>query len=440
MDTLLAKLRKKVDQAEVYQLHSRAVPIEFRAGKLESVKSKESEGQALRVIKSGRLGFSTTTDVTNPSELVKAAVAAMAFGEKVDFAFPAQGKGLSPEVFDRRVAEVSEDRLIEIGEKVIGELQETDPEIAVNLTVVKQLETSSIANTLGLRVEEERTQISVSVEIEKARADDIFMLGDVTQARYLDDLNLDGMAARVIRHLRFGARVVPVPSKKLPVVFTPNGAITLLLPLVFGLNGKSVHMGISPLKGRVGETVLDPRFSIADDATLSRGVRSSGFDDEGMSASKNPLVGGGVLRGFLYDLQTAASVGTQSTGNGYRARGFRSPPDVGTSHLCVGEGEISWEKMIAEIKEGLLVDFVLGLGQGNISSGEFSNNVAVAFKIEGGKVVGRVKDTMIAGNVYDLLKNHLIAVGDRPQWANVRLALHTPPIAVDAVSVVSRGV
>jgi PmbA protein len=231
-----------------------------------------------------------------------------------------------------------------------------------------------------------------------------------------------------------------VPSKKLPVVFTPNGAITLLLPLVFGLNGKSVHMGISPLKGRVGETVLDPRFSIADDATLSRGVRSSGFDDEGMSASKNPLVGGGVLRGFLYDLQTAASVGTQSTGNGYRARGFRSPPDVGTSHLCVGEGEISWEKMIAEIKEGLLVDFVLGLGQGNISSGEFSNNVAVAFKIEGGKVVGRVKDTMIAGNVYDLLKNHLIAVGDRPQWANVRLALHTPPIAVDAVSVVSRGV
>jgi len=72
--------------------------------------------------------------------------------------------------------------------------------------------------------------------------------------------------------------------------------------------------------------------------------------------------------------------------------------------------------MLAGIDEGILVDNLLGLGQGNTISGAFSNPLALAFKIERGQIFGRVKDMSIAGNIYDLLKD-VAAVSRESQWA-----------------------
>ena len=80
---------------------------------------------------------------------------------------------------------------------------------------------------------------------------------------------------------------------------------------------------------------------------------------------------------------------------------------------------------------------VIGLGQGNVMAGEFSNNVSVGFLVRKGEIVGRVKNTMIAGNVYHLLKDALIALSDQPQW--VFGLLHVPAFAVAGVSVAGKG-
>ena len=65
--------------------------------------------------------------------------------------------------------------------------------------------------------------------------------------------------------------------------------------------------------------------------------------------------------------------------------------------------------MIKDIKEGIIIEQVLGLGQGNVLSGAFSNNVQLGFKIKDGKVGGRIKNVMIAGNVLNVLKD-IVAV------------------------------
>ncbi len=442
MEGLLKTLRERVDQAEIYHLKTRTVPVEFRSGKLESIKNKAIEGMALRVIDGGRLGFATTTDMKDPSELVTAAVASAAFGEESGFSFPMAADPSHPEVHDRAVTDLSEEKMIAIGEGVIARLHDAEPEADVNLTIVKIVEEVEISNTAGCEVEEERTRLSLVVEAGKAREGDIFLLfaGDVT--RFREDLSTDALVDRLIRYLRYGEKIVPAPSKKLPVVFTPDGAIALLLPLIVGFNGKSVYMGTSPLKDRIGEVVFDPRFSLTDDGTLSRGPRSSGFDDEGRPTTRTPLASDGIVNGFLYDLRTAVLAGAAPTGNGYKgglfgSGGFRTPPSVGVGNILVSVGDKDENEIIDGIEEGLLVESVLGLGQGNITTGEFSNNVAVAFKIEKGKIVGRVKNTMIAGNTYTLLKDHLIALSNAESW--VHGTLHTPVIAVDQVNVVGQG-
>jgi len=110
-----------------------------------------------------------------------------------------------------------------------------------------------------------------------------------------------------------------------------------------------------------------------------------------------PLIEKGEIKSFYYDLQTAGIAGVESTGNGLRT-GLQSEPAPAISNLVMEEGKVSFSEMIKDIKEGIIIDQVLGLGQGNIISGAFSNNVQLGYKIEKGKIVGRVKDVMIAGN------------------------------------------
>ena len=92
-----------------------------------------------------------------------------------------------------------------------------------------------------------------------------------------------------------------------------------------------------------------------------------------------------------------------------------NPPAPSPTNLIFEAGETPVEQMIASVEEGLLVDTPLGLGQGNVISGAFSNSLGLAYKIENGEIVGRVKDVSIAGNVYDLLQN-VVAVSREAEW------------------------
>jgi len=126
-----------------------------------------------------------------------------------------------------------------------------------------------------------------------------------------------------------------------------------------------------------------------------------------------PLVEAGVIRSFYYDLQTASLAGVEPTGHG--RRGLGSLPSPGLSNLIFAAGETSLEEMLAEIKQGLLVDQTMGAWAGNTLAGEFSGNVHLGYLIEDGELVGRVKDTMVAGNVFQALGDVLF-VGDDPVW------------------------
>ena len=139
---------------------------------------------------------------------------------------------------------------------------------------------------------------------------------------------------------------------------------------------------------------------------------STPYDDEGVPHCRNLLIEKGVLKSFIYDLKTAAQAGTESTGN---AASLFTQPDVSFGNIILQPGRTPLKDIIASIDEGILVESLLGLGMGNTISGAFSNPLDLAFKIEKGEVVGRVKDLSIAGNIYDLLKD-VAAVSQEAQW------------------------
>ena len=91
--------------------------------------------------------------------------------------------------------------------------------------------------------------------------------------------------------------------------------------------------------------------------------------------------------------------------------------------------------MVQDIKEGLVIELLMGAEQGNILGGDFGGNVLLGYKVEGGKIVGRVKDTMISGNVYQVL-GELLAIGHELRW--VEGILQTPPLYCPRVSVAAK--
>ena len=83
------------------------------------------------------------------------------------------------------------------------------------------------------------------------------------------------------------------------------------------------------------------------------------------------------------------------------------------------------------MKRGLFIKQLLGFGQGNLANGDFSANVALGFVIENGEIVGRLKNAMVAGNIFDLL------MGDVRISSDVDAQLRQPYLLVPNVSVVS---
>ena len=113
-----------------------------------------------------------------------------------------------------------------------------------------------------------------------------------------------------------------------------------------------------------------------------------------------------------------------------------SLPSPSAGVLLIEPGKSTLDEMISSVKEGLIVERLLGAGQGNVLGGDFNANILLGYKIENGEVVGRVKDTMISGNAYNVL-NQLIELGSDSRWLGG--GLKTPSIMVNGVSISSKG-
>ncbi|MBM3148399.1 MAG: hypothetical protein FJZ88_00005 [Chloroflexi bacterium] len=111
-------------------------------------------------------------------------------------------------------------------------------------------------------------------------------------------------------------------------------------------------------------------------------------------------------------------------------------PTPSPNSLVATPGNLSYKDMVKDIKEGLVIDFLMGAEQGNILNGDFSGNVLLGYKIERGEITGRVKNTMVSGNAFDVLKK-LGGIGKDARW--VGGFLYTPHLYCLELSVTTKN-
>ena len=416
-ESLLNAAAAKFDQVEVYRIESESHPVSFESNKLKEIMRRDTSGVALRVIDDGRVGFTSTTNVAREGELVDIAATLVPFGAKAEFSFPAPTEYPTVDIVDAAVPQVSQQSMIDTGQGVIERLMDEWPDLLCDARLGWATGKGRIMNSAGIDEEYEQTSYYCSLGAQLIRGTDMLNVwAGYGSSHLFGDDELDRLVQTVRRSLRWSKETALATANTgdLPVIFTPRGVgATLLHPLLSGFNGKNVANGSSPLGERWGEKIVDERISIYDNPLISGASGSRPFDDEGVASRRLGLIENGVAGGPLLDLQTAGQIGKTSTGAA--GRGIASTPSPSSSIIDIAAGDTHFEDMIAGIKEGLVIEELLGAGQGNELGGDFRANVSLGYKIENGEIVGRVKDTMISGNVYNVL-SQVEHVGDSSDW------------------------
>ncbi len=210
-------------------------------------------------------------------------------------------------------------------------------------------------------------------------------------------------AERTLR--RLGAR--KVPTARVPVVFDPQVAQSLLDHVYEAANGESVYRGTSFLHDQLGKPIAATRLSVVDDGRRVGGFGSAPFDGEGVATRRTPVIEQGVLANFLLNSYTARKLQRRTTGNA--ARGLAGNPGIGVGNFYIEPGSQSPQEIIRSIPNGLYVTEFIGSGV-NIVTGDYSRG-ASGLWIENGELTYPVEEITVAGNLKEMLRN-IAAVGN----------------------------
>jgi len=191
-----------------------------------------------------------------------------------------------------------------------------------------------------------------------------------------------------------------VTTRRVPVVFDPRIAGSLVGHLASAINGSAIARKTSFLKDRLGERMFAPGIAIVDDPLRRRGLRSHPFDAEGVAGERRALVEDGVLTSWILDCATARELGLTTTG--HARRGVSSTPSPGASNLHLEPGASSADELIADIADGFYVTDLIGMGA-NMVTGDYSRG-ASGFWIENGERSYPVSEMTIAGHLNDIFR------------------------------------
>ncbi len=238
-------------------------------------------------------------------------------------------------------------------------------------------------------------------------------------------------ARRALR--RLGAR--RVPTQRVPIVFAPEVARSLIGSLFEAASGDSIWRSASFLAGRLGSQIAASSLTIVDDNTMllpsgMGGFGSSPFDGEGLPSLRTVVVEKGVLRNYLLNTYTARKLGMSSTHNA--SRGLAGTPGIGCGNLYVEAGTLTPDQILAEIPAGLYVTSLMGFGV-NVVTGDYSRG-ATGLWIENGQLTHAVEEVTIAGNLAEMLLN-VTAIGNDLEF---RGAVASPTLRIDGMTIAGR--
>ncbi len=408
--------------------------VTVRLGVLEDIDRSESTEVGLRVFVGQRSASVSTSDLSAAglTELAERAVAMarlapedpfaglapeaqLARGPVPDLAL-ADSVGLSPDELRDRAAEAED-----AARAVAGVRNSEGGSAATGRS------TSVLATSTGFAGAFEGTSHSLSASVIAGEGDAMQRDYAARSARFLADLVSPAEVGRLAGE-RAVARLAPATpaSGAMPVVFDARVSSSLIGHLLGAMAGSSIARGASFLLGRENDVLFPSDIAVVEDPLRPRGLRSRPFDGEGIACTPRAVVADGKIGGWLTNVASAAQLGLPLTG--HASRGTGGAPGISPSNVDLLSGQETVDELIADIREGVLVDYLIGQGVNGVT-GDYSRGAA-GRRIVDGRIEGPVASFTIAGNLIDMFAS-LRAANDFEGWRSI----NAPTVRIEGMTV-----
>ncbi len=435
LDSALAAARAAgADAADAVYVGDGSTSVSVRLGALEDIGRAEGEEIGLRVFV-GKRSANVSSSALTVAALTLAAQRAVAMAREAPEDIYA---GLAPE--DRLLRGAMADLDLDDGgdpaAEVLRDMAMAAEDVARAVPGVTNSEgggasagraVTALATSAGFRGATRSTSYGMSASVLAGEGGDMQRDYAYHMARHFADLE-DAQAIGLRAGERAVKRLNPIKldTAAMPILFDPRVSGGLIGHLVGAITGSAITRGTSFLKDALGTQVFARGIRIIDDPLRVRGLRSRGFDGEGLPVGQLALIDDGVLTGWLLDSASARQLGLQPTG--HAARGVSGPPGAGTTNLHLAAGTDTPAALMAGIKRGLYVTELIGMGVNGLT-GDYSRG-ASGFLIEDGELTVPVAEVTIAGNLKDMFKA-LVPADD----LRFRQATNAPTVRIDGMTV-----
>jgi len=399
--------RAGADASDAIAVRGVSQSVEVREGSVEESERSEGDNIGLRVLVGRRQAVVSTNDLIGEGidTLAERAVAMARVAPEDQFAGLAE-----PELLARDFPDLD---LLDPQLPSVDQLEETARTVETAGLAVKGVSKSGgasasagiggmvLATSHGFRGAYLGSSHSIGMQAIAGDGTAMERDYDYSSALHLSDLESAQAIGRSAGE-RAVKRLNPrkVTTRRVPVVFDPRIAGSIVGHLVSAINGSAIARKTSFLKDKLGEQLFPSNINIIDDPLRKRGLRSHPFDAEGVAGKRRAIVADGRLTTWILDCATARELGLKTTG--HAQRGVGSTPSPGATNLHLEPGAVTPQALIADITDGLYVTDLIGMGA-NMVTGDYSRGAA-GFWIENGTLTYPVSEVTIAGHLLDVFR------------------------------------
>ncbi len=446
-------LKNGASQVEAFGSVTRTAHVTFEKKQVKTAESKIDRGIGIRALLTNggsslgsSFSMSTSREALEKAAKDSVSVAKTRKPESFDVSFetgtskrPARpglvdkklrkaGLGLAANLSSRMIKAASMDRRVR---SISGHVTLTHCEIFFQ-------------NSLGVEGHYEGTVFSASVWVTAKQGGSIGSAFDGYAGRFYNAGPPVKMAARTAETAIAQLRPRKVNPGRTVVVLGPEALEGLTANILTpSLRADLVQKNQSPLAGKMGQKIADESVTIIDDGTVPGYVGSKSFDDEGHPVGKRTVVEKGKLVTYFHNHKSTASEGKDKAGNGVRiatpemTRKYAGDPQILPHNLLVKPGRYALDDLISEVKDGIYTRSLIGAHTANRVTGEFSVVPQMAYKITDGEIEHPLKDTVLSGNMMDLLRNAKMVGRDPIHLPSISgdSSLTTPPLLVEGLSI-----
>ena len=434
-------LKKGASEAEAYVYEGQATNIGIELGQISKTNRIIDRGLGIRVVVDKAVGFAYTNVIEDPkavdSIVVRALSAAKASKPDPDWkGLPERKTYASLEkTFDDKIVELESEELVDVASTMLNAAGQVDNRVfPIEGGIGGAYISNAIANSNGISGFDKGTIVECSIATLAKEGNSVTPVCfefNASRSYEVDPVWVGKEAAKLAVS---ALKTKSVETKSTTLILTQFALQDLFAyTLINAVRADNVQRNQSPFKGKIGEKVASENLTICDDGLFAGGLRTWAFDGEGVPHQKTAVIDRGVLRGFLYDSYSAKKEGKESTGNAGRA-GYLSTPSIDTTNFHILPGNKTGDEMLSEVDDGLIIYYLQGAHSSNPVSGEFSVVATPAWKIKKGEITHCSRGVMLAGNIFEVLKNVSLVGSNERQIGQ----LISPWIQVENVRVIGK--